>query len=693
LLPREFNLGQILRDANILTIEDLEQAVRETGDSSLRSLARKEATWSSFKRLLTADLLPRRVRGAQGSLEELLERAGWLSAEQVGRVLEAIDGYGEGLGRRLVQSGMITESRLNAALARQKEEDRALWRVLVNTGSVDLNQICAALRIEDRILGQQLVTKGLLDVKTLQSYLDQATRSRCPAGRLLVQDEKIEPEAVARNWAELYNLPFRDLDGFRPDRDLIARFTYDQLTDLLVLPLESDADTLTLALAQPIDVATIKHSAHRRWRSLRVVFAPQDRIVEALRAAHERVEGDADGLVSLRERARIDPEDSPSEIVAAVMAEAYAHRGTAVHFDPGFDKLRIRMRVDGVLHDLVTTSVEKGAQVVARLKSMANLASDDRRRRLEGHLVARLGPELVDVRITTAPTRFGEKTVLHASPSLEVITRFAALGMSPDQVGVFQGFLAQPGGLVLCAGPPASGRTTTLYCALNQLNDPLRNLVTLEDPVEFSIPMANQLEISESNGLPYGDGLKALEHLDPDVLMFGEIRDAETARTAVRTAMSGVLVLAGIHAQDTVGAIDTLLGLGVSRYLLSNSLLGVTCQRLARRLCPTCSSPFRPDPGLLEELGFPGIDGATIEFHRGDGCGDCLGTGYDGRVGLFEVLQVTESMRRTLLRRGNKEALRAQALAGGMQSLAANALEKLKAGLTTPDEVLKGLAG
>ncbi len=686
----EFNLGQMLRDADIFSVEDLERAIDEANrDTSIAEVVRKEATWSSFKQLLKTDLLA----GAGGrkdgrALQEVLEKAGWVSAEQIGLVLEAIDQYGEGLGQRLLQEGLLTEEQLQTALERQNGQRRSLWRVLVNTGLVDLMQICDALKIEERLLGQMLVTQGHLDVKTLQDYLDKATHGHRPMARLLVDDGKIESKAVAECWCELYNLPLREIRHVAPPRELLTRFQPEQLSEHLIFPIQLDGGLLTVALGNPCHIAKLRGLWPAGATRIKPVVAPIDQILTKIREARERGVDDGSSAATLREQAAIDPDGSAAEIVDGVLREALANRGTDLHFDPGGDRFRIRLRVDGALHDLAIVGPEKGVEVVSRLKALANLDIADHRHAHDGQLVAHVGTELSEMRIATVPTRHGEKTVLKLLQPAEFSTGFAELGMTTDQVEQCQGLLRRPHGLLLCAGPVGCGKTTTLYSALDQMQDSRRSIVTLEDPVERELPGVNQIEIRDRGGLSLHDGLKAISRQDPDVVMLGEIRDVESARTAVRLSMSGVLVLSSIHANSAAGAIDALLSLEVSPHLVGNCLLATVAQRLVRRVCGDCAESYPPYPALLDELGITGIAAERVEFRRGRGCASCLGTGHRGMSAIFEVLPVDDPVRQLIRRQASEAELQDAAIRGGMQTIAQRARTRIKEGRTTPEEFL-----
>lgn len=689
-----FDLGQMLRDSHILSVEDLERAVRESlgQDEPLAAVVRKDVTWASLKQLLTTDVFATGVGESGRALQEVLEQAGWISAEQLGHVLEGIDQFGEGLGRRLVEADVLQEDQLADAERRRRETGKPLWRELVNDGTLDVKEISDALRIEDGILGRMLVDKGLVSEQAIEDAMAKAQTGPHSLARLVVESGVADGEELARCWAELYNVPYRDITDATPSRELLTHFQEEELSELLLLPIEIRDNRLTIAMGNPTQIPHVKFMWSQSGTRIDPVIAPIPQLLakieELVNLRHARL---LDAGANLADLANIDALGSPARIVRAVLREATANRGTDVHFDPGADELLVRVRIDGILHDLVTLSAAVGTHVVARLKVLSGLDIAERRRPQDGHLTTVIGRSSVHVRIAVVRTKHGEKAVLRLIDDMEVVSEFTGLGMSDAQSRHLTRLLYRPYGLLLAAGPVGSGKSTTLYCALSKLNTPERNILTLEDPIELSLPRANQIQVDDRRGCTFTEGLRAILRHDPDVIMLGEIRDTETARVAVRASLSGVLVLATIHGNDAVGAIDTLYNLDIPTYLIANALVGVVSQRLARRICPTCSKPHAPTPAVLDALGLGSASSTKPSFRRGSGCAECLATGYRGRIGLFEVLSVTEKIRELILEQSGKQVLQQAAECDGMQTLRENALERIASGATTPEEYLKNM--
>jgi type IV pilus assembly protein PilB len=378
------------------------------------------------------------------------------------------------------------------------------------------------------------------------------------------------------------------------------------------------------------------------------------------------------------------------QIVTLLIGQAVRDRASDVHIEPTEDSVRVRFRIDGALTETAALPAAMGPALVSRLKIMAGMNIVERRRAQDGQIATEVDGQPVDVRVSTVATIWGEKAVLRLLDRSRTLYRLGELGMASDVHERFSRLVRAPYGMVICAGPTGSGKTTTLYATLSEISDSERNVMTIEDPVEYVFPAINQIQINEQAGLTFADGLRSIMRQDPDIILVGEIRDVETARIAVQSALTGHLVMTSLHATDAASALQRFVDMGVEPFLLASTVLGVVSQRLVRRICPHCRVRANPS---AEELAFFRASGGGDKdvFWRGEGCGACANTGYHQRVGVFEVLHMTDAVRHALLRSTELDPLRAAAEADGMRTLRAEGIRLVTQDVTTIPEMMRSI--
>ncbi|GAC1467670.1 MAG: hypothetical protein NVSMB9_09540 [Isosphaeraceae bacterium] len=388
----------------------------------------------------------------------------------------------------------------------------------------------------------------------------------------------------------------------------------------------------------------------------------------------------------LRERASNAP---LPELVGQFFDKAIECRATDIHFDPQENGLRIRFRIDGQLQDILTLEPALTTAVISRIKVLSNLNIVERRHSQDGRVTIQHLNRPRDLRIATFPTALGEKIVVRIHESLSETLGFEHLGMTPAQAEILTSLISKPYGAVLVAGPVGAGKTSTLYSCLGKVNLPSRNVMTIEDPIEYRIPGVNQTQVDTRNDLRFSDGLKAMLRQDPDVIMIGEIRDDETAKIGIRAALTGSLVFSTIHASDCPGTIGNLYNFGIPGYQLSSSLLGIVSQRLIRKVCPYCRVSIVAEPKEILALDLEPAEHGGLLLHRGLGCPACFQTGYLGRTGVFEIMVINDDLRELIFQQIPKDILRRVAVDLGMQTLKSSAVDKVLEGLTTVEEVYR----
>ena len=543
-----------------------------------------------------------------------------------------------------------------------------------------------------RTLGDILLSQG----RVTQAQIDDAIElqhnapDRLRIGRILVQEGVIDENTLAAALAEAHDLRALDLSRVTVPLEVARLLPREVAMRHVTVPIRADVDSVIIAVADPVDVVALDDlRARLPGRQLQIVVAPEFQIADLLdRAWGEQRHREA--LSQLVDRESPEPElgatsdSGASAIVNQLLTTAAVRRASDLHVEPQARSVRVRLRVDGIMRDLMELPKESLPSVVARIKIISGLDVFLRRVPQDGRTSLRLGGQKRDIRVSTLPTIHGEKVVLRLLPSFAELPRLSALGLTPDQVAVLREALSSTQGVILVTGPTGAGKSHTLYAALADTVDDQRNVITVEDPVEVEIAGITQVQVSES-GVTFDTGLRAALRQDPDVLMVGEIRDTETGSMAARAALTGHLVLSTLHTNDAPSVIVRLMDLGIPRYLIGSSLSLVIAQRLLRRNCPTCAAPHRPDADVCARLGLaPG----TV-LTAGQGCPACDHTGFRGRVGCFEFMVVNDDVRRAITEGAGSAQVRAAARAAGWRPLQEQARDLALAGTTSPEEVLR----
>lgn len=547
-------------------------------------------------------------------------------------------------------------------------------------------------------LGEVLIGLGVLTEVDLACALDR--QSRGPRSRLgaVLLDMGLASEAdVARGLAALHGLPLLDVDALAIQADVARTVPPAMAQRLGILAYGRDGQGLLVAVADPVDVVALD-DIRRITGALTLVVgvAARSAIMLALAQVWAEAE-DRDVVQAFVDETAVsaapaevdDAEDAATiRLVDRLLDVAVRERASDLHLEPHRGSVLVRLRVDGVLQEVLDLPPAGYAAVTARLKIIAGLDIIERRVPQDGRARIRVAGGVVDVRVSTVPAMHGEKIVVRILPSASRLPDLRGLGLTDDQRGLLLEVMSRPQGLILITGPTGSGKTNTLYAALAEGVDSTRNVMTLEDPVEIELPGITQIQIDEKAGLSFARALRACLRQDPDVLLVGEIRDQDTAELAVRAALTGHLVLATLHTLDAAAAITRLADMGVAPYLVTSSLALVVSQRLVRIPCPECAAP---DPGALDalhQLAVPDTAGAWV---RAAGCSACSDTGYRGRTAVLEMLPVTEALRSALLAGAGEERVRAIAEKAGHVSLFDSGLRKAREGRTTLAEVLRAV--
>jgi general secretion pathway protein E len=470
-----------------------------------------------------------------------------------------------------------------------------------------------------------------------------------------------------------------------------------------IMPLCIEDDFLVVAMADPDNLYAIESIRALSRMEVKVLHAALMDVRGAINL-HYRAAGEIEKQIryilptAVPEREEAEERISSDLIAQApvvrainlLIAQAVKDRASDIHIEPQQEHLRVRYRIDGILHDTLSLPLSVHGPMISRVKVLASMNIAERRRPQDGHFAISVDGTEVDIRVATADTSWGEMAVLRVLDKSMSALDLPDLGFLPDSLKVYQRLIRSPFGMILASGPTGSGKTTTLYASINQLDSKESNIITIEDPVEYRFANINQMQVNPQANITFAGGLRATMRLDPDVILVGEVRDRETASIAIQAALTGHLVLSTVHANDAVGALFRLMDLGVEPFLITSAMVGIIAQRLVRRVCPHCRvlREVSEEERVAYEIE---MGESRTKFYHGTGCNFCALTGYYGRMGVYEILVMSEEIRRLVLRGASTDEIKAQAIKEGMVTMWRDGMLKVQAGLTTPREVLRNV--
>ena len=553
-------------------------------------------------------------------------------------------------------------------------------------------------------LGSLLLERSLVTRAQLDAALSEQARTGKSLGRVLIDHGAVQESDLVATLAAQIGLEFVDLAEHSIDPTAAGTISDSLARRYQALPIEWDGEVLVVAMADPSNVLAIDDIRSVTGADIRAVVATRSGIDAAIDRTH-RLDTDAEDITSLalddHEQEELDlaavrevTEDAPIvKLANLLIRQAIQDRASDIHIEPSEKDVRIRYRIDGVLHEIMRSPKRVQAGLISRLKIMADLNIAEKRVPQDGRVSAVIGGRQVDLRVATLPTVYGEKVVMRILDKGTALLDLADLGFLPNTYERYSTVFSKPYGTILVTGPTGSGKSTTLYATLNQLNDPAKNIITVEDPVEYRLAGINQVQVNPKAGMTFAAALRSILRSDPDIVLVGEIRDRETATIAMEAALTGHLVLSTLHTNDSSSTPTRMVEMGLEPYLVSSSVDCIVAQRLARRLCDRCREPYAPSAADFQAMGWD-LDAEEVpsELYRHVGCGACGKTGYHGRFALHEVLLVTEDIERMIAERAHSEDIKKVAIAQGMTTLRQTGLAQVRNGMTTIDEVLRVVA-
>jgi type IV pilus assembly protein PilB len=549
-------------------------------------------------------------------------------------------------------------------------------------------------------IGAALLKMGLVNEEQVRHAEEVNARTGEPVGRVLVRAGVITEEDLAKAVGVRWGCPFVSLSGVQVDPEAVRLVPQHIAVRHKLFGYAREGGRLVVAVVDPVDLLGLDSVRMVTGMELDVRVATEEDVVRAINR-HYNVESALEKAVEVEEgepgeeevsvdRLREMVDEAPVvKLVNVILDQAIREGASDIHIEPHRNGLHVRYRIDGVLHDVMSPPKNLKAALVSRIKIVANLDIAERRRPQDGRIHRKVDGRDIDLRVSTLPTMFGEKVVLRILDQSNALISLNRLGMASDVQAKWEELASKPYGMILVTGPTGSGKTTTLYATLSKINTLDKNIITVEDPVEYQLPRINQVQVNPKAGLTFATGLRSILRQDPDVIMVGEIRDRETAEIAVQAALTGHLVLSTLHTNDAPSAFTRLVDMGIEPFLISSSVIGVLAQRLARCICPKCKEAYRPPKDALRRLSEELAEEEDLVLYRGTGCDHCRHTGYKGRTGVHELLVVSERVKDLVNRRASSAEVLRAARAEGFRTMRDDGIRKVLEGVTTMEEILR----
>jgi len=550
--------------------------------------------------------------------------------------------------------------------------------------------------VEKRKLGDILISAGIITKEQLEHALKIQRETGEKLGKILVKEGFVTPKQIIEVLEFQLGIPHIDFSKFFVDPEAVKLVPESVAKKYILIPVKKEKDSLFVAMSDPLNIFAIDDVALITKLKVKPLIAYEEEILEAIDRFYGKTSAEEAMKDFEKEYESVNQDDKNIDeiknapavrLVNSILEQAVKSRASDVHIEPFERDIRIRFRIDGQLQDIMHLEKHTLGPIITRIKIMANLNIAEKRLPQDGRIELKVNGKNLDLRISVLPTIYGEKTVIRILDKGNFIFKIGDLGLSEKNLKIFENLLKIPYGLILITGPTGSGKTTTLYTMLNYLNTVSKNIITVEDPVEYSIDGINQVQVNEKVGLTFANALRSILRQDPNIIMIGEIRDRETAEIAIRSAITGHLVLSTLHTNDAASSVTRLIDMGIEPYLVSSSLMAVIAQRLVRRICNECKEGYIPSE---HELKYLGVSGMKIDrLYRGKGCPVCNKTGYKGRTAVHEIMEVTKEHRELINNKASSDVLKELSLKNGMETIRNNCVDLVLKGITTVEEFVR----
>jgi len=554
-------------------------------------------------------------------------------------------------------------------------------------------------------IGDILLKKGLVDNLQLEEAIKaQNTGDKRKLGRILVESGHLNKEELTKILEYIYETEYIDLSNYIIYPEVINIIPQKIAVQYNLIPISKNNGELTIAMANPLDVYAIDFvRSHTKIKNIKLMMASEEDISTAISSYYEL--GEYEDIIEkfstevtlqtdedeedLRKIESLSREAPIIQLVNMLIVQGVKERASDIHVEPNESGLIIRFRIDGILHDIKNLPNKIKSAIISRIKILSKMDIAERRLPQDGRFQIKFGSREVDLRVSSLPTVFGEKIVLRLLDKSKGLITLNSVGFLPKQLEDFRSIINSSYGIILITGPTGSGKSTTLYAVLNEINSTNKNIITVEDPVEYKLKRINQVQMKSKINLTFATTLRSILRQDPDIIMVGEIRDTETAQIAVQAALTGHLVLSTLHTNDAASTLNRLMDMQVEPFLISSSIIGVIAQRLVRVICEKCKEEYTPSEEVINMLKKENYIDRSVKLYRGKGCALCNNTGYFGRTSIFEIILLDEEIRSLIVSKASSNVIKEVALKNGMKTLRASGMEKALKGITTIEEVLR----